>query len=208
MGLREWIIPQEHVFFELLSAQSQKVDEASKLLEELVGDFSSIKEKTAKIKKVEHEGDKIVQALYLRLNQTLVTPLDHEDIARLSSLYDDVLDNIFATAIRMEIYEIKKPTPAMKEFSRIIRSQVKEINKAMAGIKELRKEEMEKSCVEIHRLENEADDLLYMEISRLFKLKDAVEIIKYKEIYEHMERVTDKCDDVSNIILNIRMKYS
>ena len=72
----------------------------------------------------------------------------------------------------------------------------------------MRREEMEKDCVEIHKLENEADNLLYIEISRLFRTKDAVEIIKLKEIYEYLERITDKCDDVVNVLLDIRMKYS
>ena len=70
---------------------------------------------------------------YYKLNETLIAPLDHEDISRLASLYDDVLDYIFATANRLELYGVKKPTPAMKGFARIIRSQVEHINKAMGG---------------------------------------------------------------------------
>jgi predicted phosphate transport protein (TIGR00153 family) len=208
MGLKEWIIPQDAVFFELLSKQSQKADEAAKALVEMMDDFSSMKEKGKKIKQIEHEGDVIVHDIYYKLNETLVAPLEHEDITRLASLYDDVLDYIFATAKRIELYEIKKPTPAMKEFARIIREQVQQINKAMAGIKELKKEDMEKSCEEIHKLENDADDLLHREMANLFKTNDAIQIIKLKEIYEHLEKVTDICEDVSNVLLDIRMKYS
>lgn len=208
MGLKEWIIPQEKIFFELLAKQSKNVEEASLVLEELLTDFSNVEEKRKKIKELEHSGDIIVHDIYYKLNETLVTPLDHSDISRLASLYDDVLDYMLATANRVEIYGIRKSTPTMKEFAGLIRQQVTHINKAMAGIKELKKEEMEKSCVEIHRLENEADNLLYMEMSRLFKLKDPIEIIKLKEIYEHLEIITDKCEDVSNVILDIRMKYS
>jgi len=208
MGLREWIIPQDAVFFELLSRQSQKADEASRILVELMDDFSGIATKRKMIKRLEHEGDGIVHDIYFRLNQTLIAPLEHEDIARLAMLYDDVLDYIFATANRLELYEIKKPTPAMKEFARIIREQVRHINRAMEGIREMRMEEMEKGCVAVHRLENEADNLLYTEISRLFRGRDAIEIIKLKEIYEHLEIVTDKCEQVGNALLDIRMKYS
>ena len=208
MGIREWIFPQDQVFFDLLSRQSGKAEEAASEFLRLMDDFSDVGEKTKKIKRLEHEGDQIVHEIYYKLNQTLVAPLEHEDISKLSSLYDDVLDYIWATASRIELYEIKKPTPAMKEFAKIIRAQVVQVNLAMASIKEMKKEDMEKSCQEIHKLENDADDLLHSEMSRLFKTNDAVQIIKLKEIYEHLEKITDICEDVSDIIMNIRMKYS
>lgn len=208
MGLREWVIPQDKVFFELLTRLSQKVDLASEAFVEMMEDFSDIKEKNKRIKELEHEADGIVHDIYYRLNETLIAPLDHEDISRLAKHYDDVIDHIFGTANRLEIYEIKKPTKAMKRYAKIIREQVRHINRAVEGIQGMKKEEMERSCVEIHRLENEADRLLYAEISALFKTKDPVEIIKLKEIYENMERVTDLCEDVGNALLDIRMKYS
>lgn len=208
MGIREWIIPQDAVFFDLLSQQSLKADESAKTLLEMMDGFSDIKEKTRRIKQLEHEGDQIVHEIYRKLDETLVAPLEHEDISKLASLYDDVLDYIWATANRIQLYEIEEPTPAMKGFAKIIRAQVVQVNKAMASIKGMRKEDMEKSCQEIHRLENEADDLLHGEMSRLFKTKDAIRIIKLKEIYEHLEKITDICEDVSDIIMSIRMKYS
>ncbi|MEW6036169.1 MAG: DUF47 family protein [Candidatus Micrarchaeota archaeon] len=208
MGIREWIIPQDYAFFELLSKQSRMVDGASKALLELTEDFSSIREKRDEIKRLEHEGDNIVHEIYYKLNETLIAPLDHEDISRLASRYDDVLDYIYGAANRLELYDIRAPTPAMKEFARIIRYQVEHINKAMEGIKGMKKEEIEKSCVQIHKLENDADNLLHGEISKLFRGKDAIQIMKYKEIYETLEIVTDKCEDVSNVILDIRLKYS
>lgn len=208
MGLKEWIIPQEKVFFELLKKQSENVANASEEFSKLMDNISTAQEKLKKIKELEHNGDQIVHDIYYKLNETLVTPLDHEDISRLASFYDDVLDFIYATTIRICLYKIKDASPTMKEFAKIIKQQVTQINKAMASIKELKKEEMEKNCVEIHRLENAADDLLYAELEKLFKMKDTLEIIKLKEIYEYLEIVTDKCEDVSNVILDIRMKYS
>jgi len=208
MGLKEWIIPQEEVFFELMAKQSQKVDEASELLLELMDDFSSLRAKRKKIKDLEHEADNIVHDIYYKLNETLITPIDHEDISKLASFYDSVIDHIFGTVNRIELYEIKKPTPAMKRYAELVRGQVRQINKGIALIKEMRKEEMEKSCEEVHRLENEGDELLYSEISKLFKGKDAIEIMKMKEIYENLEIITDLCEDVSNVLLDIRMKYS
>ena len=207
MGLKEWLIPQEKVFFDLLEKQSKTVSEAAEVFGGLFDDFSTLDQKRKRMKELEHNGDIIVHDIYFKLNETLVTPIDHADIARLASLYDDVLDYLFATSNRIYLYNVQKPTKAMKQFAEIIQKQVQHINNAMHNIKGLKKEEIEKSCVEIHRLENEADDLLYAELENLFKMKDPVEIIKLKDIYEYLEIVTDKCEDVSNVLLDIRMKY-
>ncbi|MEW6722883.1 MAG: DUF47 family protein [Candidatus Micrarchaeota archaeon] len=208
MGIRELIIPQEKVFFELLRKQAAIVEKGAGELAGMMEDFGAAGEGAGRIKKLEHEGDAIVHDVYLKLNQSLIAPLDHEDISRLASLYDDVLDLVHGASSRIILYEIKKPTPAMRQFAKIILEQVGYINRAMGGIERMKREEIEKSCIEIHRLENEADALLFEETSKLFKGKDAVEIIKMKEVYETMERATDKCEDVGNVLLDIRMKYS
>lgn len=207
MGLKEWIVPQDKVFFELLEKQSKNVAEAAKQLRELFNDFSTLKEKRSKMKELEHDGDKIVHELYSKLNETLITPLDHADISRLASRYDDVLDYLFATVNWSYLYDIKKPTKAMKQFADLIEQQITHVNIALLDIRELKKEEIEKQCVEIHKIENAADDLLYDEITKLFKLKNPIEVMKLKEIYEYLEIVTDKCEDVSDVLLDIRMKY-
>lgn len=208
MGLKEWIIPQDKVFFDLLAAEAENAHAAAKTLAELASDFSKISEKRKQIKEAEHENDALVHEIYLRLNQTLVTPLDHEDISRLASLYDDVIDGIYTAVNRIYLFKITKPTNAVKKYAGIILAQTEQINKAMNGIRQMKKEEMEKSCIEIHKLENDADELLNEEITKLFKKKNAVEVLKLKEVYETLETITDKCEDVSNAILDIRMKYS
>jgi uncharacterized protein len=96
----------------------------------------------------------------------------------------------------------------MRRYAQIIREQVGYINRAVAGIKGMKKEEMERCCAGIHRLENEADALLYEQISALFKAKDPIEIMKLKEIYEKLELITDICDDAGAALADIRMKYS
>ncbi|MBI5159272.1 DUF47 family protein [Candidatus Micrarchaeota archaeon] len=206
MGLKEWIIPQDKMFFELLARESENARKASQALKQFMNDHS-ISEKRSEIKEIEHDNDQLAHEIYAKLNQTLITPLDHEDITRLASLYDDVIDGIYTTVNKMYLFKVK-PTPAMKKFAEIITSQVQEINNAMADIRELKKEEMEKSCIEVHKLENDADELLDEEITKLFETKDAIKVMKLKEIYEHLETTTDKCEDVSNALLDIRMKYS
>lgn len=208
MGLLEWIIPQDKIFFELLKKQAETVEHASTVFVELFDDFQNLEEKRKEIKALEHAGDQIVHEIYYRLNETLITPLDHGDISRLTTLYDDVLDYIFATVNRLCLYKIKKPTPAMLEFAQIIKKQVTHINKALNTVEGMKREDMEKNCIEIHKLENVADDLLYHEISRIFDMKDPVEILKLKEICEYLEIITDKCEDVSDVLLDIRLKYS
>ena len=208
MGLREWIVPQEKVFFELLARQSSYVAGASREFTGLAGDFSGLPEKRRRMKHFEHEGDKVVHEIYIRLNETLVTPFEHHDIASLASLYDDVLDCMYAATNRIYICGVKKPTPAMKAFALIIQKQVARLDSAIIGIKKIKKDDLEKDCVEIHRLENEADELLNNELARLYRLKDPMEVIKLKEIYELMETTTDKCEDVSNVLMDIMMKYS
>jgi hypothetical protein len=207
MGLKEWIIPQDQVFFDMLESQSKIVAEASTLFSELFEDFSTLEEKRKKIKNLEHSCDQLVHDIHYKLNETLVTPIDHEDIANLASFYDDVLDYIFATTNKLYLYNITEAPAAMKQFASIIKQQVVYLNKAMANIKELKKAEIEKNCIEVHNLESAADDLLDTEIANLFRQRDPIKIMKLKDIYEYLETITDKCDNVGNVLLDIRMKY-
>jgi len=206
MGLKEWIIPQEKKFFDLLESESRNVLVGAKALEDLIKNFHGVREKRDRIKEIEHEGDNVVHQIYQRLNRTFVTPIDHEDISKLASLYDDVLDFIEAVANRLFLYEIKQPTPAMIHLAEIIVKSVGEIDSALACIRKIDQKEMEARCEEINRLENEADQVLNTSVASLFKMKDPIEIIKLKEIYEFMEEATDKCEDVSDTLRDIVIK--
>ncbi|HEX4920601.1 MAG TPA: DUF47 family protein, partial [Candidatus Bathyarchaeia archaeon] len=153
-------------------------------------------------------GDDIVHSIYEHLIKTFITPIDREDISKLASLYDDVLDYIYAVANRLYLYEIKSPTEPMRRFTDIVVKSVQEIDFAFASIQKIKAPEVEARIIEVDRLENEADEVLNESVAALFKSSDAVSIIKMKEIYELMEAITDRCEDVVQVIRDIILEYS
>ena len=207
MGIREWLIPQEKIFFVLLQRESKLILKGVSSLSFLLKNYNGIAKKRKNIKKIEEETDGVAHEIYDRLTRTFITPIDHEDIARLASFYDDVLDLTDAVAARLYLFKIEKPDSVMKRFSQILLKQVREIDNAILYLPKMNQKEIDKSCTEVHRLENSADDLLDHSMARLFKNNnDAREIIKLKEIYEFFEEATDKCEHVTNILRNAVMK--
>jgi predicted phosphate transport protein (TIGR00153 family) len=205
LGLKEIFIPQDKVFFELLEKESQNVLEGARALKDFVNNFTDVPVKRDMIKEIEHEGDEIVHEIYLRLNKSFITPIDHEDIAKLASSYDDVVDFIYATANRLALYDVGQSTVVMKQFAEIILSSVEELDRAFASMRKLSKD-IDERCTEVDRLENVADVLLNESVADLFKSGDILQIVKLKEIYEHMEGTTDKCEDVGYVLRDIVMK--
>lgn len=208
MGLKEWIIPQDRAFFDILEKESANVLEGAKKLEEAVRAFDNMAERRKEFKDIEHEGDEIVHEIYERVHRSFITPIDHEDLTKLASLYDDVLDYMYAVMNRLVTFEITGPTPSMVEFTGIVRASVEQIHKAFFSLRKLDRTEIDKNCIEVDRLENEADVLLNESVADLFKSKDVINILKLKEIYEHLETVTDRCEDLSFVIRDILIKHT
>jgi len=207
MGIREWLIPQEKIFFVLLQKESKLILKGVSSLSSLLKNYTNVFKKRKNIKKIEEETDAVAHEIFDKLIKTFITPLDHEDIARLASFYDDVLDLADAVAAKLYLFKIEKPDLAMKKFCRILLKQIKEIDSAIFHLPKMNEREIDKHCTEVHRLENLADDLLDRSIARLFNDNDDVkETIKLKEIYEFFEEATDKCEHVSNILRNAVMK--
>jgi hypothetical protein len=206
MGFKEWIIPQDKVFFNLLEEQAKLVLAAAELFQDMIKNSGISEKNIKKMKGIEHEGDEIVHKLFYKLNKTFITPIDHEDISKLTSLYDDVLDYIDAVAGKIYLFKIKKPDGVIKDFADIIVKQVKEVNGALKQIRKIKQEEIEKKFEEIHKLENEADDLCDNAIAKLVQEKDAVKILIFKDIYEFLEGITDRCEDVCLVLQDIVMK--
>ncbi|MGA1975634.1 MAG: DUF47 family protein [Conexivisphaerales archaeon] len=205
MGLKEIFIPQDKIFFELLEDESQNVLQGAVALKDLVNDFSDVPVKRDHIKEIEHKGDEVVHEIYLRLNRSFITPIDHEDIAKLASSYDDVIDFIYATANKLALYGLSESTVVMKQFADIILASVIELDKAFATMRKLSKD-IDVRCMEVDRLENAADVLLNESVADLFKGGDLLQIVKLKEIYENMEGTTDRCEDVGYVLRDIVMK--
>ena len=208
MGLREILIPREKIFFQLLEEESKNVLAGAVAFNDLIQNYDHLAEKRNKIKDIEHHGDEIVHSIYDRLVKTFITPIDREDISKLASFYDDVLDYIYAAVNRLYLYEIDSPTEPMRRFADLILKSVREIDIAFAGIQKIKASEIETHSTEVDTLENEADVVLNESVAALFKTNDAISIIKMKEVYELMEAVTDRCEDVVQVIRDIVLEYS
>ncbi len=208
MGLKEWLIPQDKLYFNLLEEQASIVLKASELFKEMIDDydFTAYGVKMQRMHALEHEGDEIVHKIIQKLHKTFITPIDQEDISKLVSSFDDVLDYIDAVANRIFLFKLKTIDPVIRDFVRIILQQVQEVNSALKQVRKMKQEEIEKQFKIVHRLENEADDLYDSSIAKLFEEKDPIRILVMKEIYEFLEEITDQCEDVCLVIQDIVMK--
>jgi uncharacterized protein len=209
MGLRELLIPQDKVFFDLFEKQAGIVTESANQLVDLAENFSNVKDKRHAIELLEHQGDLCTHDIYEQLNRTFITPLDPEEISRLASAMDDVLDYIDGSAEKMLFYGIEASDAHIIELAKLIRMSAVEIEGAVKGIRAIHNPKyIEERCIEVNRLENLADDVLAHAIMDLFQNRDAVTIIKYKDIYEHLEVATDYCEDVANVLSDIAIRHS
>jgi len=208
MNLREILFPRDKIFFQLLEEESKNVLKGAQALNDMILDFKNLSEKRKQIKEIEHRGDEIVHLIYDRLRTTFITPIDRDEIGSLASLYDDVLDYIDAVAERLKLYEIETPTEGMKQFALLVLKSVEEMHVAFGLMHEIAAPDIEARCIEVDRLENEADSLLQQSVADLFKTKDAITIIKLKEVYEYLESTTDKCEDVVQELRNIAVEYA
>jgi predicted phosphate transport protein (TIGR00153 family) len=208
MGFKEWIIPQDKMFFDLLEEQARIVLKAAELFKEIINDYDldKLAVKMKRMHALEHEGDEIVHRVIQKLHRSFITPIDQEDISQLTSSYDDVLDYIDAVANKFFLFKIKSPDGVITKFAGIIVEQVKEANAALRHIRKIKQEDIEKRFKEVHKLENEADDLYDSSMVKLFKEKDPIKILIMKEIYEFLEEITDKCEDVCLVIQDIVIK--
>jgi hypothetical protein len=209
MGLRELLIPQDKVFFDLFEKQAAVVKEAAWQLVALTEDFTNVKEKRHAIELLEHKGDQITHDIYNQLNRTFITPLDPEEISRLASALDEVLDYIDGATEKMFYYGIEATDSHMIELAKLIHMSSVEIEGAVRGIRSIKDPRyVEERCIEVNRLENLADDVLAHAVTDLFKTTDAIAIIKFKDIYEHLETATDYCEDVANVLSDIAIRHS
>ncbi len=208
MGLKEWIIPQEKKFYDLLSAVSGVLTKGSEDLCDLVHNFRDVTRKRTRLKDIEHEGDEAVHEIFEALNRTFITPIDREDIIALATNMDNVLDMIYAAAVRLDLYKVKSVTPPMVNLADVIRESCVLVDRGVNLIRNRKNwSQVESIAVEINRLENDADDILNEAVAGLFNGNDALTVIKLKDIYEKMEIATDYCEDVADHLSDIAIKY-
>jgi len=203
-------IPREEKFFDLFEESARNVVKAAQGLKNLVDEWQNVEEEVALVTELEHEGDTITHQIMAQLHRTFVTPFDREDIALLAHTLDDVTDFIQAAADAMLIYKVDHPSQRAKELADIIVQATAEVERAMPQLRhraELR--QILTRCVEINRLENMADRVFRSAMAELFNdSTDIAHIIKWREIYEHMESATDRCEDVANVLEGVALKHA
>jgi uncharacterized protein len=209
MGLREIFIPQDKQYFDFFTLQAKNIQLASQKLQAAfsTGELS-IEQARKEIRQIEHENDQIVHSIYERLNTSFITPIDSNDILALSSGYDTIIDYIYTTVNRFFLYRIAAADAPMKRFAEIVNQCAVEIGKLTADLERLKRKTVTGSSEEIDRLENEADELLNESVAALFeKSLDPLEVMKLKEIYEFLEEITDKFEDVALLLRDLAVRY-
>jgi predicted phosphate transport protein (TIGR00153 family) len=202
------LFPREEKFFDLLEQQANHTVEAARLLMEAVrGDPDSIASKAGEIRQIEHNADLVTHQIFTRLNQTFVTPLDPEDLQNLASALDDVIDCIEEAAFRICAYRVYPIAAGIPELTEIIHACCVRVKSAVAKLKT--NTNLLDDCIEVNRLENSADELGRKMVTHLFdREKDAIVLLKQKEIYEVLEQATDYCEDVTDVLQTIVVKNS
>ncbi len=204
------LMPKETKFFDLFDQHASLLVRSAEIFLSLSKDFQAIPVLVEEIKKLEHEADKITHHTVEMLHKTFITPFDRDDMFRLISCMDDIIDNIDAAAGDLVMYKITQMQPAALELAKTLLIATQELQSAVKGLRDLKNSESVRLyCVNINRLEHEADHILRNAIGDLFdKEEDIRLLIKWKEIYENLEEATDRCEDVANIIEGVILEYA
>lgn len=200
------LIPRDVKFFQMFEEMAGNLGDGARLLRDILKDFRDVEKRVQDLKAIEHRGDEMTHNILTKLNQTFITPFDREDIYRLASSLDDVLDFVYAAGVRMVMYKIKSAPEAASQLADIIVRQCDQLLPAVTGL-EKHHDEVLKYCVEINRLENEADQVARSAIGTLFDHEtDPISLIKLKELYEVLEMATDKAEDAANVLEGVVLK--
>ncbi len=201
------VFSKDRDFFALFDKAAANVTRAATVLVAIMEHFTNLDNWAKEVHELEEEGDLITHDIIKKLNKTFVTSIDREDIHALASTLDDILDFIWGTAERLAVF---KMTESMKDaviMSKELLTTVELVHKAIKKLKEKNYAQMQEYCVEINKLENKLDREFRDALGRLFdEIKDPVLVIKWKEIYEHLENASDKCEDVADILESIAIK--
>ena len=205
----ERLMPREVAFFDYFERLADKILEGCQALVDLLenGDLVA---RAKRIKAIEHEGDIITHQCIEMLHKTFITPIDREDIHRLITRMDDILDLAESVAERLSIYDVGAPTDEANQLARVLVFGVERVGRAVRGLRDMRNApQILAECIEINRIENEADTLLRNAVAKLFRTeKDPLSVMKWKELYEGLEEATDRCEDVANLVEGIVLEFA
>ena len=204
------LLPRQGRFFILFEESAQNAAEIAQQLKVLLCNWDNNNGNIETIIEMEHKGDAIAHEIIALVHRTFVTPFDRDDIALLAPSLDDIVDFIESSADAMNLYKIKTPTLRAKELAEVIVQITAEVHRAISELRgRMDLKQILKRCVEINRLENQADKIYREALAELFKdSMDIPSIIKWREIYEYMETATDRCEDVANVLEGVALKYS
>lgn len=211
-NIMRWLVPKEEKFFEMLAEQSQNALEAAKELKVFVDEYSKFerserKAKAQSIKNIEHKGDELTHKIIERLDKSFITTINKEEIRQMAFLIDDITDLVNEAALRFILLGIERIDGYITKLVDVIVHSVSEISKSISDLKKLK--HLKEHYAKIQSLKNEADDIYHEALSELFHFyKNSIDIIKYKEIYELLEKITDKCEDTASVIGSIAVKHS
>jgi predicted phosphate transport protein (TIGR00153 family) len=201
-------LPSDEKFYDCFESAVKKVVEGGDQLAALIEDFRDVPLRAQQIKDTEHEGDVVTHNTIEMLNRTFITPLDREDIHKLITSLDDVLDYIEACAARLNLFKVGKTTDEARLLVGILVKSTKEVEQAVFKLRRLKGgDSLMKHCAEINRLENEGDFVGRTAVAKLFEgSPDPLEVIKWNEIYDTLENAIDRCEDVANVLEGIVLK--
>ena len=205
----ERLMPREVAFFDYFERLADKILEGCQALVDLLenGDLVA---RAKRIKAIEHEGDIITHQCIEMLHKTFITPFDRDSIHRLITKMDDILDLAESVAERLSIYDVGAPTDEANQLARVLVFGVERVGRAVRGLRDMRNApQILAECIEINRIENEADTLLRNAVAKLFRTeKDPLSVMKWKELYEGLEEATDRCEDVANLVEGIVLEFA
>jgi predicted phosphate transport protein (TIGR00153 family) len=204
------LFPKEENFFELFDELANKIEEGGKLFLDMAQarDYSDVR--VSKLKEIEHEADGITHKTYEKMHKTFLTPIDREDIYALVNKMDSIMDVIEATAVRIHLYKVKRTSDEIIKQAQILNDAIQKLKTIILAMRDMKNSEMILAgCVEINTLENAGDVTLRTIMANLFENeRDAIELIKWKDIFQLLEEAIDVCEDVSNIVEGIVLKHA
>ncbi len=208
--MMSWFVPREAKFFEMFRELSNLIVEGSEELNALIDDLGNVEARSKKIKDIEHKADNVTDRAVAALHKTFITPLDRDDIFRLITKMDDIMDYIDAASQRFYLFDIRTVTPELRDLGLLIQRSAENIRVGVSGLENMKNSErIITSCDEIARIEHEGDHLMRTGMAKLFREELGFkEFIKLKEMLELLESVTDRCKDVANIIEGIVLDHA
>ena len=207
-------LPRDEQFFDYFNESSANALESAQLLTEVIEFGPDTERKVRRLRDLEHTGDDITHRIYQALNSTFVTPLDRDDIRNLASMLDDFVDGIEEVGKRIWLYQMGTPTEEARLFSRILVEQAQTLEKAIPDLEQAGKKasQIQRSALELHRLENEADDALNQALAALYdgvtEVPQIIKALRWGEIYALLESATDKGENIGHTLEGILIKYA